>query len=163
MKEFEEAAYLGGDVSWKNELKISYDTIGYNDFLSIRFRVYQFTGGNHGMDSMIVKNYNKKDGSEVFLTSIFKSDSEYLKKLSDLIVPQLAYQMKNKGLIKDFKKDVDLMNFIYSGASAKIENFDNFYFVNGGVVFHFNKTVNSYHLLNKFSNVYLTCLKCLKK
>lgn len=139
MKDFQDSAYTEGKVNWKNELSVKYDTKRFDNYLSVRFRIYQFTGGAHGMDSLIVKNYNLQDGSEVKLTDLFKNDSNYLKRLSELTVPQLAGQMKNKKLISDFKKDKDLMQFIYDGAAAKEDNFANFYFVDNGLIFHFNR------------------------
>lgn len=139
IKDFQENSYTEGKVNWKNELMVKYDTRKVEDYLSVRFRVYQFTGGAHGMDSLTVKNYNLKNGDEIGLADIFRNNSNYLDRLSKLIVPQLAWQMKNKGVIADFKKDKDLMQFIYDGASAKADNFNNFYFVSDGLVFHFNR------------------------
>ncbi len=51
--------------------------------LSVRMEYYRFTGGAHGATNYVYLNYNLSTGKPVEWNSVFKSDSEYLKKISD--------------------------------------------------------------------------------
>lgn len=109
----------------KHSLNINWDYFYENDNLvSIKFLVYNDTGGAHGNQLVIGKNYLKENGKEISLKDIFKANSDYLGRISKMTTEDLSLRLKN--------------NFFKEGAEPKGENFQSFTFNDDSLIFHFS-------------------------
>lgn len=95
-----------------------------NDFISILFYDYQFTGGAHGLTYLTSYNYDFAKRKPRTLNDVFKGD--YLKAISDYCIKDL----KEMGLDDD--------EWIQEGASPKYENYSVYNFLKDGVLITFS-------------------------
>jgi hypothetical protein len=93
----------------------------------LRFINVVYTGGAHGNQQIITKNFNLLTKQEVQLKHLFKNDT-YLTFLSE------------KAIAKFIADNISQESWIKDGASAKYDNFENFTYSNDGksVIFHFD-------------------------
>lgn len=112
----------------QNTLDIVFDTyLIANDWVSLRFVNAVYTGGAHGNQQIITKNFNLQTKQEVQLKHLFKNDT-YLTFLSE------------KAINKFIADDISQESWIKEGVSAKYENFENFTYSPDGksMIFHFD-------------------------
>lgn len=112
----------------KNTLDIIFDPyLVSNDWVSLRFVNAIYTGGAHGNQQIITKNFDLQTKQEVQLKYLFKNDA-YLTFLSD------------KAITKFMADNISQESWIKEGASAKYKNFENFTYSSDGkaMIFHFN-------------------------
>lgn len=112
----------------KNTLDIIFDPyLVSNDWVSLRFVNAIYTGGAHGNQQIITKNFDLQTKQEVQLKYLFKNDA-YLTFLSD------------KAITKFMADNISQESWIKEGASAAYKNFENFTYSSDGkaMIFHFN-------------------------
>lgn len=102
--------------SAKNSYNVTYKISNTKDYQSLIFTIYEFTGGAHGNIRIKVLNY-KNTGERIYLGSIFKPESDYLKRLSDTA----------RAKLKESFKDLD-ESWIDDGTEPISSNFESFYF-----------------------------------
>jgi hypothetical protein len=79
-------------------LDINFDTTFADDnFVSIKFEMYEYSGGAHPNSYSVARTYNLKSGNEVKLADLFKANSNHLKKLSDYCYESLKKQLTKLG------------------------------------------------------------------
>ena len=100
--------------SSKNSYDANYELTESKDYISIIFQIYEFTGGAHGNIRIKTLNYSKK-GDRVYLGSLFKPESPYLEKLSEI----------TRRKLKENFKDLDTA-WIEDGTEAISSNFESF-------------------------------------
>ncbi|RLE07268.1 hypothetical protein DRJ00_08445 [Candidatus Aerophobetes bacterium] len=115
----------GQKPSWKNELWISPKIYEYSeDIKSVRFDVYQFTGGAHGMTSVFTKTYNLKTGEEITLDDLFQNKQNLLLTIGPIVRHNLKVKL---GKMADDK-------WINKGTSeTNLENYKNWVLEKGGL------------------------------
>ena len=89
--------------------------------LSLNLIVYSFTGGAHGMTIIKSLTFDTKTGEMYSLSELFKTDSNYVKKLSDII----------EGKIKDW--NIELLDPPFKG----IRGDQDFYIADTSLVIYF--------------------------
>lgn len=121
---------------WKSNLWIRYKISQYQDkTVSVRFYIYQFTGGAHGSEIPNFRTYSLKTGQRLFYSDIFKSDYQYLTTLWRNVEPQVITAYKNRELTMD----KDELSWIREGSAPKFDNYRNFYLDNRGLVIYFSQ------------------------
>ncbi len=119
---------LPGGVSLSNE--ISYDVaLANNDFVSLSFYDYSFTGGVHGNTSSTTLNYDLKNNRALKLADIFEPNANYLKAISDYSIADL------KPRVGDMSDE----EWLAKGAAAAAENFGSWNLTNKGLMFTFDQ------------------------
>ncbi|RMX22057.1 DUF3298/DUF4163 domain-containing protein [Legionella jordanis] len=110
----------------KNSLYVDYKIKFQNkNAVSLLFTVsVNHRGAAHPNNS--VKTFNFLNGQEISLSDLFKSDSNYLKKISTLSRAELI------------KKKISDDNWIISGTSPKEDNYRNWYFTEKGLTIVFD-------------------------
>jgi len=75
----------GKKPPWKNELWISPKIYVYSKSIkSVRFDVYQFTGGAHGITNVFTRTFNLKTGKEITWGDLFQHEHNPLEIISPL-------------------------------------------------------------------------------
>ena len=112
------------DEQYKSILEIDHKFFGRRgDFLSTSLNVYTFGSGSvHGLSHLETLNFNIENGEEVLLNQLFRSDTGYLEKISQLIRSELE-------LIRGDELD----DWALRGTEPLEENFDQFY-INGDLI-----------------------------
>jgi len=84
----------GQKPSWKNELWISPKIYECSENIkSVRFDVYQFTGGAHGMTSIFTKTYNLKTGEEITWDDLFQNEYNPLLTIGPIVRHNLKVKL----------------------------------------------------------------------
>ena len=121
---------------WKSSLWIRYKVSQYKDkTISVRFYIYQFTGGAHGSEIPNFRTYSLETGQRLSYNDIFKSDYQYLTTFWRNAEPQAIAAYKTKGL----SMDNDELAWIREGSAPKFDNYRNFYLDNQGLVIYFSQ------------------------
>ncbi len=121
---------------WKSSLWIRYKISQYEDkTVSVRFYIYQFTGGAHGSEIPNFRTYSLETGQRLSYNDIFKSDYQYLTTFWRNAEPQAIAAYKAKGLPMDNSE----LAWIREGSAPKFDNYRNFYLDNQGVVIYFSQ------------------------
>lgn len=112
----------------KDDEKFEYNastTIIRNDdgVISLVIRIYQYTGGAHGMESIFTFNYDLKKQKDITLQDLKQSDQNFLKKLSALSRTVLVKQMADAAQIKPEEVNVSMLN---DGTTPTDNNFSLF-------------------------------------
>ncbi len=120
-------------MKFTNELNIngSPQMIG-SKISSVLFLNYYFTGGAHGMTISNPLNYDMKTLKMLELKDIFKSDSEYLQKLSDYCRADLQKQLKETESVSNDEMFED-------GIAPVYENYSNFVLLKNDIVIIFGQ------------------------
>lgn len=106
-------------------MNISFSATNYSTSIySIRYDIV-YGGGVHPVEDIDCKTYDLDNSKEIFLTDIFKKESEYLSKLSAVIYDSL---LKDSSVDKDWAKE---------GTVAKADSFKNFTLEKNNIVFYF--------------------------
>jgi len=106
-------------------LNISFFSSNYSrNIYSIKYTII-YSGGIHPIEDVQCNTYDLDKSRELLISDIFKGDSSYLNKLSELVYAEL---------IKD--SDVDI-SWAKEGTTPKIENFKNFTLDKENIVFYF--------------------------
>lgn len=100
-----------------------------NDFVSLIFSNYVYTGGAHGGTSSATVNYDLKNNRKLELADVFEPNSNYLKVLSDYSIADL------KTRLKDMSDD----EWINRGAAADAENYASWNLTKKGVMITFDQ------------------------
>jgi len=76
--------------SYKNTLDVIFDPyLTSNNIVSIRFIDAVYTGGAHGNQQIVTKNFDLKTGREIQLKHLFKND-DYLNYISKKAIEKLT-------------------------------------------------------------------------
>lgn len=117
---------------WKSQLYIDYKISSYKKrFLSVRIYVYQFTGGAHGSQTLISKNYDLKTSKEITYNDIFSQDYDYLQAFWRNTEPQLTHLFKGRGQYD--------AAWLREGSAPKSANYHDYYFSDKGVMIYFGQ------------------------
>lgn len=114
--------------SYKNTLDVIFDPyLTSNNIVSIRFIDAVYTGGAHGNQQIVTKNFDLKTGREIQLKHLFKND-DYLNYISKKAIEKLT------------NDNISEKNWINEGAGPKYTNFENFTFSkdHNSLMFHFS-------------------------
>ena len=116
----------------KNNLYIDFSTSflqsGKYPIISIRFNIQgDIIGQAHGFHKHVTLNYDLKNGEELTLADLFKSDSDYLKVIADYT---------NSVLSKDPAANKELIN---EGTKPTTENFQRWNVKPNGLLFTFEE------------------------
>lgn len=118
----------------KGVLDVSYDIVqANNSIVSIQFNIYEFTGGAHGMVLDRTFNYDVSSNKPLQLKDLFRPNTDYLERLSELSIKDLLSQAQPNSYCPDCAKDS-----IQEGASPKEDNFKLFTLENDRLVLIFN-------------------------
>lgn len=127
---------------WQDVLYIRYKISQYQDkTVSVRFYIYQFTGGAHGSEIANFRTYSLATGQRLSYSDIFKPEYDYLTALWKNAEPQVITAYKNKGV----EMNVDELKWIREGAAPKFDNYRNFYLDNQGLVIYFSQYQAAYY------------------
>lgn len=86
LDESKEKKFIG-----KYEVNELYDvTYNKNNILSLYTINYQFTGGAHGMTTLVPYNLNSKTGEKIKLNTLFKKDFDYKKYINDEVNKKIS-------------------------------------------------------------------------
>ncbi|MDP3882547.1 MAG: DUF4163 domain-containing protein, partial [Candidatus Staskawiczbacteria bacterium] len=78
-------------------LEINYDKGLINsDTISTVFTISNYTGGAHGANYFVSLNYDLKNNKDIQLSDLFPGQPDYLQKISDFSIQNLAAQMQAK-------------------------------------------------------------------
>jgi hypothetical protein len=126
VKDFKDSLSSSPDVDNTDQfLNISYVSSKHSrEVFSIKFDVV-YGGGIHPIEDVECRTYNLDNSKEINLSDVFKENSSYLNKISELVYAEL---------IKD--KNVD-PSWAKQGTSPKEENFKNFVLEEKNIVFYF--------------------------
>lgn len=126
----------------KYQLSISWKGVQVNEnFVSIIIVFNGYTGGAHGYENIISFNYDVLNKKEITLSSLFSSDPNYLKTISEFSRNDLEKQFRKRLNVKtkedeaNFKDSVVPM--ILEGTMPEEANFSIFTFVPDAVTFYF--------------------------
>jgi len=122
----------GSDVSYS--LDVSNNTmIATDDLLSFELTFYDYSGGAHPNSYTRTFTYDVKSGKRLQLRELFKSNTNYLKPISDYCIEALKKQMRDveNGIEPDEK-------WIKEGAGPKDENYGNWSVSKKGLVVTFD-------------------------
>lgn len=106
--------------------------IAYNEncFLSVYIDKYEFTGGAHGSTVRSSDTWELSSGTNIPLYTFFKRGTDYERLLTEEIIKQAEYNMKqNPGIYFDDYKNLILKNF----------NQQNFYLTPQGLVIYYQQ------------------------
>lgn len=113
--------------SYKNTLSINYASQIYdNRLLSYKFAIMYYTGGAHPNTDIQTKVFDIKNQKELTLGDLFIANSDYLKKLSALVINQLD------------QKNVSDAEWLSAGAGPSLENYKAFGVLDKSIVFYFS-------------------------
>ena len=104
-----------------SELTITYNNVFYsNKIFAVNILVSSyFTGAAHPNTQIYTFNFDMATGDEIKLASIFKKNSNYLKRISDLCYHEVLNRVKKLGEEPD-------LNWIKDGTYPKQENYQSF-------------------------------------
>lgn len=112
-----------GDI--KSSISIAWDYAYVTDRLaSFRFSLVSYTGGAHGNQVVIGKNYALPDGKELALSDLFIPGTPYLERISSIVREELRERLKE--------------GFFEDGAAARPENYQSFTLAADRITFHFS-------------------------
>lgn len=123
---------MAGPDAWngENTMKIFYDPFEINnDFVSIRFEIYEYNGGAYPYVVSKTFNYDSKSDKAIPLSDLFSEG--YISSLSER---SIQYLLKINE--EDEFSDEDA---IREGAGAKEENYSSFTFNKETIVFYFDE------------------------
>jgi len=127
---------------WQDTLYIRYKISQYQDkTVSVRFYIYQFTGGAHGSEIANFRTYSLVTGQRLSYNDIFKSGYDYLTPLWKNAEPQVITAYKNKGV----EMNADELKWVREGSAPKFDNYRNFYLDNQGLVIYFSQYQAAYY------------------
>lgn len=127
---------------WQDTLYIRYKISNYQDkTVSVRFYIYQFTGGAHGSEIANFRTYSLATGQRLTYDNIFKPGYEYLTTLWRNAEPQVIAAYKSKGVVMD----ADEIKWVREGSAPKFDNYRNFYLDNNGLVIYFSQYQAAYY------------------
>lgn len=99
-------------------------------FLSVYIDKYEFTGGAHGSTVRSSDTWELSSGTNIPLYTFFKRGTDYERLLTEEIIKQAEYNMKqNPGIYFDDYKNLILKNF----------NQQNFYLTPQGLVIYYQQ------------------------
>jgi len=114
-------------ADWKYDLVINYETFdSRSDIKSVKFEIYSFTGGAHGMTRIRTKVFDMKNSKILSLADIFRNDPDYLKKISSYV----ANQFKKAKISDD--------NWVMDGAGPTESNYSSFVITPLCIIFYFD-------------------------
>ncbi len=118
----------------KNGLTIRYEVAYVNpNILSVALNESEYiAGAAHPQNLISTLNYDLRTGKRVRLADLFTKGSDYLKRLSDYAIPELAKQLEVPA------EDKDRMDEITSGAAPRPDNYQEFLIAKEGLVVVFN-------------------------
>jgi len=111
-------------------LIMKYSIISENGIVSILFENGEYSGGAHGNVFFKTFNYNPSSKKLLTLADLFKKDSDYIQRISELSRIKLSEKM-NEYL------DEFLVSMIEGGTEPKSENFENFGITREGIMIYF--------------------------
>lgn len=123
--------------SLKNEYSESFNIIfASKNLLSISFsQYYYFSGAAHGNFSFEVFNFDtRKSLVKLSLEHLFKPQSDYLHRISDLVIKQLCREHWERTGVE---ADDENIKWFKEGASPDAGNFENFLITDKGITFLF--------------------------
>ena len=127
---------------WQDTLYIRYKISQYQDkTVSVRFYIYQFTGGAHGSEIANFRTYSLATGKRLAYNDIFKPEYDYLTALWKNAEPQVITAYKNKGV----EMNADELKWVREGSAPKFDNYRNFYLDNQGLVIYFSQYQAAYY------------------
>ena len=133
-QQMKEMGDLPPDSEVGYSLDINYNTmVATDDLISFDFIVSIYTGGAHPNHYEMTLNYNLKDGNKLALSDLFKSKSNYLKKISDYCIAELK---KPKG-DPDNQIEPD-PEWVERGAGPNEDNYGNWNISKKGLVITFD-------------------------
>lgn len=118
-----------------------------NDTVSVLITTYQFSGGAHGSTVMKSYNYDVKNQKEITLSSLFKNEPNYLKRISDYSISNLKDQLSGN--------EMSNSESIEEGAGPQMENFEIFTISRNKITFYFSQySIGPYALGIKTVDMY---------
>jgi hypothetical protein len=115
-------------------LDINFDTtFADDDFVSIRFEMYEYSGGAHPNSYSLSHTYNLKSGKEIKLADLFKTNSNHLKKLSDY-----CYESLKKQLTKLAEGEPPDEEMLRGGTEPNDENYSGWNITKKGLLMSFD-------------------------
>ena len=129
----------------KYDLKITFDTYGYGDYISYVFHVTSYIGGAHPNTNIFTINYNEKEDKIITVEDLLKNNPNIVHILSEYTYKEL---LQNKKIVE--LKDEGMLK---NGTSEKKENFENFAFTNDGVIIFFERYSIAPYYLGEFKVV----------
>lgn len=118
----------GGPPDWDYSLYIRYSAFEFRPkYLSYKFDLSEYEGGAHPNNTVSTMVFNVIDKKRLNLADIFNSQSDYLKKISDISIASL------KSTVKEMTDD----RWMEEGAGPKEENFQNFVLTPDSIIFYF--------------------------
>lgn len=147
INEFNEQVNLlsNNNPSIKFNLEVTFDTYGYNEYVSYVFHVTSNIGGAHPNTHIFTINYNEKEDTIITMDDLLKKNSNIIHIISEYTYKQLS---QNKKII-EFKDESMLKN----GTSEKKENFENFALSNDGLIIFFERYSIAPYYLGEFKVV----------
>jgi hypothetical protein len=115
-------------------LDVNYNTIIATDnLISFDFTVSTYTGGVHPNHYEMTITYDLKDGNKIALSDLFKSKSNYLKKISDYCIAELKKPRGDPG--NQIEPDPE---WVERGAGPSEDNYGNWNISKKGLVITFD-------------------------
>ncbi|MFA5080628.1 MAG: RsiV family protein [Candidatus Paceibacterota bacterium] len=126
IKDFRDSLDVGSNIDNTDQfLNISYDSNKYaRNIFSIKFDII-YGGGIHPIEDIDCKTYDLDNSKEIKLSNIFKENSNYLNKISELVYDEL---------VKDTDADIA---WIKEGTLPNAENFSKFILKDNSIIFYF--------------------------
>lgn len=116
------------DLTADNELYINDSILSLTDtrFTFYLEQYFYYVGAAHGNTEFITYNFNISDSHLLILDELFRENSDYIQKISELCINKLMDNTEYSDI-----------NWISEGASPNIENFENFLLLDEGIMFIF--------------------------
>lgn len=123
----EDRKFLPDGVNYTLDLGYTVEHAG-DEYISISFGRSTYTGGAHPNHWTTTVNFDRKEMKEIALADLFKPNSGWLKKISDLAIADLTKQMD------DFADE----DWIGRGAGPDADNFRSWAITDKGLKFFFD-------------------------
>lgn len=107
-------------------LIILYEKYEYSNYISIVFRIEDFTGGAHPNHRIKTIVYNKETNQIESINNLIKNNKNFLNKVSTIS----RNELKTNNRITD-------LSMLYEGTKPIKENFSNFVYSKNGLIFFF--------------------------
>ncbi len=125
---------LCGEVETNCSFEAGYDTtLATDDLLSFHFEASVYTGGAHPNSYSKNLTFDVKTGKKIKLAELFKPNSNYLKKISDISVESLRKQLKKIGEGQDPDEEM-----LRSGTEPSNENYSEWNITKKGLLINFD-------------------------
>jgi len=106
-----------------------------NQYISLHFNIYSFTGGAHGSEQIHTFNCDAVTGKQLSITDFLGNSEALLKKISQVCAADILSQLTSQG----WSGDHGIKEMIAEGTSPTPDNFKEFTFDNYNLTIYFQR------------------------